>query len=60
MERTRKPGNLAEGLRNTEIKRETDVRNSLGPQQESGRADRGETKTPETDAFGRETPQDEG
>ena len=26
---------LAEGLRNTEIKRETDIRNSLGPTEES-------------------------
>lgn len=57
MEGTRKPGNLAEGLRNTEIKRETDIRNSLGPQPESGRADQGETMTRDTDKSERKTPE---
>ena len=30
---------LTEGLRNTEIKRETDIRNSMGPSEETERED---------------------
>ncbi len=56
MEGTRKPGSLAEGLRNTEIKRETDIRNSLGPQPGSDRKRRKDEGVPDTDVFGRETP----
>ncbi len=54
MEGRRKASNLEEGLRNTEIKRETDVRNSLGPTPEtSGSSDR---PGRDSDAYGRETP----
>lgn len=52
MEGTRKPGSLAEGLRNTEIKRETDIRNSLAePSTDSSR----EKVTKDTDVFGAQT-----
>ena len=54
MEGSRKPSSLAEGLRNTEIKRKTDVRNSLGPQPES-EGERRDEGVRESDVFGRET-----
>lgn len=53
---TRKPSSLEEGLRNTEIKRETDVRNSLGPEQDPRRPKRQEEMHRDSDAYGRETP----
>lgn len=56
MEGTRKPSSLAEGLRNTEIKRETDVRNSLGPHPGTDRKSRKDEGLRDTDVFGRETP----
>lgn len=57
MEGRRRASNLEEGLRNTEIKRETDIRNSLGPQSESDTMS-GSTDRPgrDSDAYGRETP----
>lgn len=56
MEGTHKPGSLLEGLRNTEIKRETEIRNSLAePSPESSR----DKVTRDTDVFGRETEEDE-
>jgi hypothetical protein len=68
MEGRRRAGNLEEGLKNTDIKRETDIRNSLGPQDEgSGRMQRSsgdnvsgrgsaDEGIRQGDAFGRETP----
>ena len=60
MKSSRKAGNLEEGLRNTEIKRETDIRNSLGPQDGSERgrssSDSSESMVRDSDAYGRETP----
>lgn len=60
---------LEEGLKNTEIKRETDVRNSLGPQESGSGSSRGSGSSSssserdtsldnirESDAYGRETP----
>jgi hypothetical protein len=55
MEGRRKASTLEEGLRNTEIKRETDIRNSLGPQEGSERSSSDEG-VPDSDAYGRETP----
>ncbi len=52
MEGTPRPGSLAEGLRNTEIKRETDIRNSLAePSPDSS----GEKVTKDTDVFRQES-----
>ena len=51
MEDERQPNSpLDEGRRNTEIKRQRDVRDSLGPLSESG-AEEDPKVTPESDAF---------
>jgi hypothetical protein len=59
--RSKSSSRLDEGLRNTEIKRETDVRNSLGPQESgssssSSSSDESFDSIRESDAYGRETP----
>ena len=56
MEGRRKASSLEEGLRNTEIKRETDIRNSLGPQDSSERGRSSDEGVRDSDAYGRETP----
>ena len=62
MEGRRKASSLEEGLKNTEIKRETDIRNSLGPQESSergrssGRSSGMSSFERDSDAYGRETP----
>ena len=57
MEGRHKASSLEEGLRNTEIKRETDIRNSLGPQETSERGRSSDDEgVRDSDAYGRETP----